>query len=199
MLNVQGETWRSPGARMPARASGPIRPVHLINSLPSLAQLVGTIGRDSPIGLDVETTMYDQRLCLIQLATTSCTYLIDPLAIPSLDPLRNVLGPEGPVKVIHNAALERRVLGETGLSLGNTFDTLAASRLLGPLGAKHGLGDVCQRLLGRHIDKSLQKSDWARRPLSRAQIDYAAVDAEVLVDLHRYFLGRNASVGDLLS
>ena len=37
------------------------------------------------------------------------------------------------------------------------------------------------------MDKRLQTSDWTQRPLSPGQLDYAAVDAEVLLDLYHVF------------
>jgi len=47
-----------------------------------------------------------------------------------------------------------------------------------------GLRDACATWLGRRLDKSEQCSDWERRPLSRAQIAYAALDAAILFALH---------------
>ena len=47
-----------------------------------------------------------------------------------------------------------------------------------------GLRDACATWLGRRLDKSEQCSDWERRPLSRAQVAYAALDAAVLFALH---------------
>ena len=43
---------------------------------------------------------------------------------------------------------------------------------------------VCQRELGRALDKTEQTSNWRRRPLSKRQMAYAAVDSEVLVELY---------------
>jgi ribonuclease D len=37
------------------------------------------------------------------------------------------------------------------------------------------------------LDKSQQISDWTRCPLSEAQIAYAALDVEVLVQLYELF------------
>ena len=37
------------------------------------------------------------------------------------------------------------------------------------------------------IDKTLQTSDWTRRPLTDAQVAYAALDVEVLVQLFALF------------
>ena len=57
--------------------------------------------------------------------------------------------------------------------------SLAASPSTGTPGLKH----VVERWLGRSVDKTLQCSDWDARPLSAAQIQYAATDAAVLLDL----------------
>ena len=40
-----------------------------------------------------------------------------------------------------------------------------------------GLSGLCALALGGRLDKTLQVSDWARRPLTEAQVRYAALDA----------------------
>jgi len=151
------------------------------------------------IGLDVETSLYHQELRLLQIATRTQTYIVDPIAVTCLEPLRKILGLEGPLKVIHNASFERRILAEAGFQLGKVFDTLTASRRLGPSKDGHGLAAVCNRHLGRFLDKSARTSDWTRRPLSRQQLDYAAADAEVLLDLHDVFERRLPQVESLFA
>mmetsp|Transcript_38266 Transcript_38266/g.123087 ORF Transcript_38266/g.123087 Transcript_38266/m.123087 type:complete len:742 (+) Transcript_38266:2-2227(+) len=47
-----------------------------------------------------------------------------------------------------------------------------------------GLTSVVELALGLDLDKSLQVSDWDRRPLTRAQMAYAALDASILLRLH---------------
>ena len=46
-----------------------------------------------------------------------------------------------------------------------------------------GLKRVAEQWLRRSVDKTLQCSDWDARPLSAAQLQYAATDAAVLLDL----------------
>ena len=48
-----------------------------------------------------------------------------------------------------------------------------------------GLATVVSSVLGAYVDKTEQCSDWERRPLTDAQIDYAAADAHVLTVLFR--------------
>ena len=43
---------------------------------------------------------------------------------------------------------------------------------------------VCARALGLRLDKSMQCSDWGRRPLTRRQFVYAALDAHVLLRVY---------------
>ena len=47
-----------------------------------------------------------------------------------------------------------------------------------------GLSKVAERWLGRTVNKAEQCSDWDARPLSPAQLAYAAMDSAVLVEIH---------------
>lgn len=44
-----------------------------------------------------------------------------------------------------------------------------------------GLSHVTERVLGKPLDKSMQVSNWGMRPLSTAQLKYAAQDAHILL------------------
>jgi ATP-dependent Lhr-like helicase len=143
------------------------------------------------IGLDVETTLHSRALCLVQVATAEEVFLIDALEVADLAPLADVLADSAVVKLIHNAAFEREVLGRHGIRLENVVDTLVRSRAARPgVEGGHSLAAVCARELGIELDKSEQTSDWTRRPLSAAQVAYAALDAEVLLTLNEVFGGR---------
>ena len=68
-----------------------------------------------------------------------------------------------------------------------TGDELPGRKYLPVISEGHSLGTVCRRELGIKLDKRYQRSNWSRRPLTPAQLNYAALDAEVLIDLHRLF------------
>jgi ATP-dependent Lhr-like helicase len=109
-----------------------------------------------------------------------------PLSAGDLTPLVDVMGSAQPIKVIHNARFERRVLATVGITIEGVFDTLEASRRLrgkDALGG-HSLAMVCERELGLVLDKAEQTSNWAHRPLDADQLRYAALDAEVLLALY---------------
>jgi ribonuclease D len=137
------------------------------------------------IGLDVETCPGTQQLALIQIALPDITYMIDVLKMGALHPLVPIMGPEGPLKIIHNARFERRVLGGVGVPVENIYDTMRGSQKRhGKMAGGHSLAAVCDRELGCRINKSQQCSAWLNRPLSTAQLVYAALDAEILLDLY---------------
>ncbi|MBA2321037.1 MAG: DEAD/DEAH box helicase, partial [Deltaproteobacteria bacterium] len=166
----------------------PQRPALFVDHDDAVRAVCAELATEAVVALDVETTLDTHALCLVQFATATRTVIIDPLALASLAPLRELLESAATVKVIHNAAFERGVFARLGIGLVNVFDTLWASRAIrGPdaLGG-HSLAAVCERELGVTLDKGEQTSSWGRRPLRAEQFAYAAVDVEVLHLLYRW-------------
>lgn len=86
------------------------------------------------------------------------------------------------------AVVERSILGQHGLVIDNVVDTLELSRAVrGKVDGGHSLKAVCARELGLELDKAEQTSDWTRRPLTKRQAAYAAMDVEVLLQLFGVF------------
>ena len=154
----------------------------------ALANAINTMLAQPFIGLDVETTLFDQRLCLIQIGCARQTFIIDPLCV-DFSPLAQVFESPNLIKVIHNSSFECKVLGKYGIQINNIVDTLKVSRkrygMKCPGG--HSLRAVCLREFGFDMDKTNQTSRWDKRPLSADQLEYAALDAEILVHLYRHF------------
>jgi ATP-dependent Lhr-like helicase len=171
-------------ARRTPLARDESRPIEWVRSAEELRAMCQALGDVRVLGLDVETTLSSRALCLIQLAAPERTYLVDALEIEDLTPLAPVFVDAAITKVIHNAEFEREVLGRHGLELAGVVDTRELSRRRHPEdGVGHDLKSVCERELGGTLDKTEQTSDWARRPLSGAQVAYAALDAEVVVQV----------------
>jgi ATP-dependent Lhr-like helicase len=171
--------------RLPDDVVRPKNPITIIQTVAFLEEAAAILDRADVIGLDVETTLSDHALCLVQLATRERTFLVDALAIRNLRPLRTILESERIVKVIHYASFERAVLGRHDIELRNVFDTHRRSlEVRGDVLGGHSLASVVARELGVAVNKDEQTGNWASRPLSDAQIAYAAVDAEVLIALY---------------
>ncbi len=166
----------------------PQNPIRYIDQQAKLTELCAELMNEERIALDVETTLIDRDLCVIQLATSSFNAVIDARAV-DLSPVADLLEARNVMKVIHNAAFEVGVFKRLGIRINNIFDTLPTSRRLRgrKIDGGHGLRAVCERELGREMDKGAQTSDWTRRPLTERQLLYAALDAEVLLPLQEKF------------
>ena len=166
----------------------PTFPWKWVDDRAELEALCGRLLREPLVGLDVETTLEEPRvLCTIQLSVPGHTWIVDALAFADLDPVKAVLESDRVEKIIHNAAFEEQMFAKHQIRIVKIHDTLITSRKKHRknVSGGHKLGEVCERELGLYLDKSLQTSDWTARPLSPEQLDYAAVDAEVLILLHR--------------
>jgi len=169
----------------PAPLATPANEVRYIDDAAGLRAVCAELAARSLIALDVETTLGDQELCLVQLGVPEWSAVIDARALDDLAPLAALLEAESIVKVIHNAAFELDVFGKLNLSIRNIVDTLVVSRRVrGRQLEGHSLAAVCRRELGLRLDKTPQKSDWTQRPLSPAQLAYAALDVEILLRVH---------------
>jgi ribonuclease D len=69
------------------------------------------------------------------------------------------------------------------------FDTQVAAMVLGH-GDSVSYEQIAQRLTGAAIDKSSRFTDWSRRPLSAAQLAYAAADVTHLRGVYRVLAGQ---------
>jgi ribonuclease D len=150
-----------------------------------LAATAGTLAAAPEVSLDTEGDSlhhYPERLALVQLATSEGVWLIDPLALPDLSPLAAIFAGQAPVVVVHAgdndlAHLKRRY----GFAFRSIFDTSIAARFLG--GTSLGLDTLLETWLGVTLPPSRQRDDWSVRPLTDAQIEYAAADVRHLFAL----------------
>ena len=145
------------------------------------AELCAGEGR---LALDTEADSmhsYFHKVCLIQVTADSRHLVIDPLHLEpgDLQPLWKVVAdPEVPV-LMHGSDYDFRVLDrDYGARIHGLQDTQIMALLLGE--EKTGLAALLEKELGVHLDKKYQRADWGRRPLTRAQVAYAAADTAFL-------------------
>jgi ribonuclease D len=146
------------------------------------------------LAVDVEANglhAYRAALCTLQLAWEEggevAVAVVDTIAVP-VTPLAPLLGPGGPVKVLHDLTFDARLLAEAGAPLGRARDTSVAARLLGFTAT--GLASLLASELGVAHAKDLQQHDWSRRPLTPTQLDYLAGDVRHLLALDDLLGGR---------
>jgi ribonuclease D len=157
----------------------------------SAAILAGT----GPVAIDAERASgyrYSNRAYLIQLRREGGgTWLIDPIAFESLDPLAAAL--EGTQWILHAASQDLPCLAEVNLRPGSLFDTELAGRLLGY--PRVGLATLVETVLGGRMKKEHSAVDWSRRPLPEPWLEYAALDVEVLVELREALAAQLVDAG----
>ncbi len=168
----------------------PPRPPTLVADPDSLRELAARLEGEAVIALDTESNsfhVYRERICLLQISTRQEDFVVDPLAVDPA-PLSAVLCTPGRETVLHGADYDVRCLKrEWGWSLPRLFDTMAAARRLGRPGL--GLSALVEQSFGVRLSKANQRSDWGRRPLSREQLSYAALDTHFLLPLRDLLAG----------
>lgn len=152
------------------------------------------------LGLDTEfvreRTFY-HRLGLIQVSDGQANYLIDPLETRELGPFIEVLQAPETVKVLHSASEDVEVFHRgLGALPAPLFDTQVAAALAG-VGASLSYQKLVAALLGQEIPKGETRTDWLARPLSGAQLAYAAEDVEFLLPAYRELRRRLEDLGRL--
>lgn len=158
-----------------------------IDTADKLADLLIRLDKAEWITLDTEfirEKTYYPRLCLIQIASVDVLACIDPLVIKDMQPFLTWLQDPKRLKVLHAAWQDMEIFHHLGAGNIPTplFDTQVAAAVLG-LGDQMGYARLVEALLGLLLDKSQSRTDWSRRPLSRAQLEYAIDDVRHLRDV----------------
>ena len=149
------------------------------------------------LALDIETINWwsreEERISIIQIGFREndqiTVAICDLLSGWNPEPLRYPLETSLQTKVIHNASYDAvRLARHYCIRTSPVYDTMLAARRSGE--KKCSLQALVERHLGLTIEKTEQRSDWSRRPLSRKQLDYAALDAVCTLELYERQVAR---------
>jgi 3'-5' exonuclease/HEAT repeats len=168
---------------------------------PEQLQQAASMLKQAPIvAIDAEFTQarpYNQidlststpRLALLQLAIDGQCFVIDALRLRDLTPLADVVDNRDIRTLLHGAGADLRVMGERELFVTYYYDLEAISR---SIFGQHesSLATMLKHAFNARLDKSLQRTDWTRRPLPPAMVAYAARDAEMTLALY-YWLSEH--------
>ncbi|HED64879.1 MAG TPA: ribonuclease D [Planctomycetes bacterium] len=160
-------------------------PPVLVEDSAGLEPLLAKLEAADEIAIDTEADSffhYRESVCLIQVTVDEEDWLIDPLAKLDLSPLGSILADPSKTKVLHDGEYDVLILKrDFGFTFQGIFDTRIAAAALGV--EFPGLASVVEAHFGVELDKSQQRSDWSRRPLSPKQIAYARYDTRFLIPL----------------
>ncbi|HTK35808.1 MAG TPA: ribonuclease D [Caulobacteraceae bacterium] len=158
-----------------------------ITSNADLQAFCGRLAAAPFIAVDTEfmrETTYWPILCLIQVASLEDAAVIDPMAEGlDLAPLLALLADPKIVKVFHAARQDVEIFNNLGVIPNPLFDTQIAAMAAG-YGEQVAYDGLVRQMLKVEIDKSSRFTDWARRPLSSAQLEYALADVTHLAKIY---------------
>lgn len=174
---------------MPRSTRPGFPPPALITTTDDLAALCARLAGEEFVTVDTEfmrERTYFPELCVVQLAGTDEVAIIDAQAEGiDLAPLGVLLANEAVMKVFHAARQDVEIFVQRfGDVPRPMFDTQVAAMVAG-FGDQVGYDALVSGLTGGSIDKAHRFTDWSARPLSPAQVTYAAADVTYLREVYR--------------
>ena len=172
-----------------------------ITSTADLAEFCARLEGQAFVAVDTEfmrETTYWPKLCLIQAASPGgIEATIDPLAEGlDLGPFLDVMRDQRILKVFHAARQDVEIFHNLGAIPQPLFDTQIAGMAAG-FGEQIAYDALARKILKVELDKSSRFTDWARRPLSEAQLTYALADVTHLAALYPILRARLEKAGRL--
>lgn len=163
--------------------------MQIITTTPDLNDLCSRLKTHDFVTVDTEfmrESTYWPDLCLIQIASEEEEAIIDPLS-DGLDmaALYDLMGETSVVKVFHAARQDIEIFFNlSGKVPTPIFDTQVAAMVCG-FGEQISYSMLVQKVTKAELDKSSRFTDWAKRPLSEKQLNYAIGDVTHLRDIYK--------------
>lgn len=156
----------------------------LIEDDRAFADLLDRLAEQDRFAIDTEfhrERTYFPHVALVQIADGHGVALVDALSV-DLEPFGRILDSDT-VAVMHAARQDMEVLERsTGTVPARLIDTQIAAGFLGY--TSPSLSTLLERELNVSAPKADRLTDWLRRPLKPAQLDYASGDVAHLLELH---------------
>lgn len=173
--------------------------VIVIETPAALAKLSEKFQNAPAVAVDLEAdSMYhfQEKVCLIQMATSQSSAVVDPLRLRDLESLRPVFANPTIEKIFHGADYDvRSLFRDFGIEIAHLFDTQIACKFLGL--KETSLEAVLQARFGVTLNKKYQRKDWSKRPLPKEMIAYAADDVRYLLPLAKMLVDELKDKGRL--
>lgn len=162
--------------------------IEYIDKPEQLTELCNRIIQEPWIALDTEflrEKTYYPVFCLLQIATPEWVVCVDPIALPDLSELFDVINNTAITKVLHSCRQDLEIFYKlTGKVTTPVFDTQIAAPLLG-FQENPGYAMLVSSFMNINLSKAYTRTDWSVRPLSEEQIQYAADDVIYLCKIYQ--------------
>jgi ribonuclease D len=164
-----------------------------IDSAQKFEDLLRRLSSQTVIGLDTEFISegrYEPELCLVQLSTPEDIFIVDPMVLPDLRLLWELLASSDREIVTVAARQEIKFCAKgAGEAPACVLDLQVAAGLLG-YGYPLSHTNLCLRILNARVNGGESFTDWRKRPLRPVQIEYAADDVRYLLPMREKLLAR---------
>jgi ribonuclease D len=160
----------------------------LLTTHEELAAVCDRFSRHPYVTVDTEflrETTFWPKVCVIQIASPEEAVAIDALSDEiDLAPFFDLMANPDVVKVFHAARQDIEIIWRLArLIPAPLFDTQVAAMVCG-FGEQASYLELVKAISRASVDKSSRFTDWSRRPLSEAQIEYAIADVTHLRDIY---------------
>jgi len=138
---------------------------------------------------------YRPQLGIVQFGCRADCWAVDAISPVDPLPLADLVSDASVVKILHDARQDlTHIRNYANVCPRSVFDTQLAAAFVGfPSGI--GLQRLLEETLGVCLPKTETLTDWTRRPLSEAQLEYALDDVRYLPDLRDALLARADDLG----
>lgn len=164
-----------------------VKTYRMINATKDLVAFCDLVQETGWLALDTEfvrTRTYYAKLGLVQLWAGGEWLIVDPLNGVDISPLWQLLNQDNVLTVMHAAGEDLEIINQQCAGAPRQmFDTQIAWSFLND-GAQIGYAGMVENMCGVTLDKSLSRTDWLHRPLTEAQLDYAAADSLYLAQVY---------------
>jgi len=163
----------------------PRRPFLLVENHDQLAKAITELTSEEVLAVDAERASgfrYSQRAYLVQFATSKQIFLIDPTCFSETELAELARVVSAKTWLLHSSTQDLPCLAEIGILPTDIFDTELSARLCGF--EKFGLGSLALELLDFEMAKEHSAADWSIRPIKQEMLIYAALDVDVMHELH---------------
>lgn len=163
-------------------------PFEWIDTPEALTRASIDLERERCIAVDLENHSFHSYygfLCLMQISTSSCDYVIDVIRLREHvgAALRGLFSAPDIIKVFHGAQSDIQWLQrDFNIFIVNMFDTFFAAKAL-QLPA-FSLSHLLLRYAAVTADKKYQLADWRTRPVPADMLNYARMDTHYLLHIY---------------
>ena len=174
--------------------------IEYVDSEDALSNACADLCRFGVIGIDTEffrETTYYPIPALIQLYGEGKAYIVDCLAISHWEELAKLCRNQSVLKLLHSCGEDMEVFHRLiGTTPHPVVDTQLAAAIAG-FDFSMGYQNLVKALFGEEVDKEQTRSNWLQRPLTEAQVRYAADDVVWLPKIWKALSGTLEEKGRL--